>query len=69
MGFENPIHILFVAAVALVVLGPKRLPELARAAGKSMREFREALNGGVVEEQDDPAHRVRSPDAPDRGPL
>jgi sec-independent protein translocase protein TatA len=51
MGFENPIHILFVAAVALVVLGPKRLPELARAAGKSMREFREALNGGVVEEE------------------
>lgn len=104
MGIENPVHILFVAAVALVVLGPKRLPELARAAGKSMREFREALNGGVVEEPiggqvvqqtpaspagqlvqqapappsgqvvqpdvvDDPAHPVRSPDAPDRGPL
>ncbi len=51
MGIENPIHILFLAAVALVVLGPKRLPELARAAGRSMREFREALNGGVVKEE------------------
>jgi sec-independent protein translocase protein TatA len=51
MGIENPVHLLFLAAVALVVLGPKRLPELARAAGKSMREFREALNGGVVEEE------------------
>jgi len=50
VGFENPVHILFVAAIALVVLGPKRLPELTRAAGKSIREFREALNGGVVEE-------------------
>jgi sec-independent protein translocase protein TatA len=50
VGIDNPVHILFLAAVALVVLGPKRLPELARAAGKSMREFREALNGGVVEE-------------------
>jgi sec-independent protein translocase protein TatA len=91
MGIDNPVHILFLAAVALVVLGPKRLPELARAAGKSMREFREALNGGVVEEEPvgaqvvqpeiggqvvqqqeltgDPAHPVRSPDAPDRGPL
>ncbi|MGH2853462.1 MAG: Sec-independent protein translocase subunit TatA/TatB [Solirubrobacteraceae bacterium] len=49
MGIENPVHILFVAAVALIVLGPKRLPELTRAAGKSIREFREALNGGVVE--------------------
>ncbi len=69
MGIENPVHILFLAAVALVVLGPKRLPELTRAAGKSIREFREALNGGVVEEEDDPTHRVRSPDASDRGPL
>jgi sec-independent protein translocase protein TatA len=42
---------MFLAAVALVVLGPKRLPELTRAAGKSIREFREALNGGVVDEQ------------------
>ncbi len=68
MGFENPVHILFVAAIALVVLGPKRLPELTRAAGRSIREFREALNGGVVEEED-PANRVPSPDAPDSRPL
>ena len=44
-------HIIFLAAVALIVLGPKRLPELTRAAGKSIRELREALNRGVVEEQ------------------
>ena len=31
------------------MLGPKRLPELARALGKSMREFREAMNGGVID--------------------
>jgi TatA/E family protein of Tat protein translocase len=30
--------------VALIVLGPRRLPELARAVGKGVREFREALN-------------------------
>jgi sec-independent protein translocase protein TatA len=51
MGIDNPVHLMFIAAVALVVLGPKRLPELTRAAGKSIREFREALNGGVVDEQ------------------
>ncbi len=50
VGIENPVHLVFLAAVALVVLGPKRLPELTRAAGKSIREFREALNGGVVDE-------------------
>jgi sec-independent protein translocase protein TatA len=68
VGFENPIHILFVAAVALIVLGPKRLPELTRAAGRSIREFRESLQGQDTKEED-PADRVRSPDAPDRRPL
>lgn len=46
MGIENPVHLLFIAVVALVVLGPKRLPELARALGKGVREFREAISTG-----------------------
>src|ERR1700691_4160822 len=46
MGIENPVHLLFIAAVALVVLGPRRLPELARSLGKGIREFREAINDG-----------------------
>jgi sec-independent protein translocase protein TatA len=44
MGIENPVHLLFIAAVALIVLGPKRLPELAKALGHGVREFREAIN-------------------------
>jgi TatA/E family protein of Tat protein translocase len=43
MGIESPVHLLFLGAVALIVLGPRRLPELARALGKGIREFREAL--------------------------
>jgi len=71
MGIENPVHLIFLAAVALIVLGPKRLPELARAAGKGMREFRESLNGEGSEEEPvvDPAHQLPSPDAPDSRPL
>jgi sec-independent protein translocase protein TatA len=45
VGIENPVHLLFLGAVALLVLGPKRLPEVARALGKGMREFRDAING------------------------
>ena len=48
MGIENPVHLLFIAAVALVVLGPKRLPELARSLGKGIREFRESIGEGSV---------------------
>jgi sec-independent protein translocase protein TatA len=44
VGIENPVHLLFVAVVALLVLGPKRLPELARALGHGIREFRESVN-------------------------
>lgn len=47
MGIENPVHLLFIAAVALLVLGPKRLPALARALGKGIREFRAALEHGA----------------------
>jgi sec-independent protein translocase protein TatA len=46
MGIENPVHLLFIAAVALIVLGPKRLPELARSLGKGIREFRESISDG-----------------------
>lgn len=44
MGIESPVHLLFLGVIALMVLGPKRLPELARALGKGMREFRESIS-------------------------
>jgi TatA/E family protein of Tat protein translocase len=48
MGIDNPIHLIFLAGVALLVLGPKRLPEVARSLGKGIREFREAMSDGSV---------------------
>jgi sec-independent protein translocase protein TatA len=47
MGIESPIHLLFIAVVALIVLGPKRLPDLARALGQGIREFRQSLDEGA----------------------
>jgi len=61
MGIENPVHLLFVALIALLVLGPKRLPGIARAAGKGMREFREAVSG---ETSDQDASAGEPPSAP-----
>ncbi len=49
MSFVNPLHLAFVAIVALIVLGPKRFPEVARTVGKAYHEFREQLS--VVTEQ------------------
>jgi len=35
-------ELLIIAAIALIVFGPNKLPELARAFGRAMREFRKA---------------------------
>lgn len=41
----QPTHLLFVLVVALLVLGPKRLPEVGRTLGSGIRDFRQALSG------------------------
>lgn len=41
----QPTHLLFVLVIALLVLGPKRLPEAGRALGRGLRDFRSALSG------------------------
>lgn len=51
MGLMNPLHLAFIAVIALVVLGPKRLPDLAKSLGKGMREFRDSLSGDHDEPQ------------------
>jgi TatA/E family protein of Tat protein translocase len=45
MNLISPVHLLFIAAFALIFIGPRRLPEVARSVGAGMRVFRDALNG------------------------
>ena len=48
-------ELLLILAIALVVLGPKKLPDAARSLGRGMREFKETLSnmGGPRDEDDD----------------
>ena len=41
----QPTHLLIVLIVALVVLGPKRLPGAGRALGQGIKEFRSSISG------------------------
>ena len=56
----QPTHLLFVLVVALLVLGPKRLPEVGRQLGNGLRDFRAAING----ERTEPHEGVTGTSAP-----
>jgi TatA/E family protein of Tat protein translocase len=47
MSIFSPVHIVFFAVIALLVLGPKRFPEFTRALGHGVRGFRDVVNGEV----------------------
>ena len=42
----GPMELVVVLVIALVVLGPKRLPDAGRSVGKGIREFKDAVTGG-----------------------
>jgi sec-independent protein translocase protein TatA len=48
LGFDNPIHILFLLVLLLLVFGAKRLPEIGRSLGTGMRGFKESVSGDSV---------------------
>jgi sec-independent protein translocase protein TatA len=52
----GPTELIIVLVIALIVLGPKRLPEVGRSVGRGMREFKDSLSGvtGRDDEDDDP---------------
>lgn len=56
----QPTHLIFIFVVALLVLGPKRLPEVGRSLGKGIRDFRGALSG-LEEETSDVREAVTTP--------
>ena len=58
MSFLSPIHIAFFAAIALLVLGPKRFPEFTRSLGNGMREFRDVLSGASLRAESPPVAAV-----------
>jgi sec-independent protein translocase protein TatA len=45
-------EILIVLVIALVILGPKKLPDAGRSLGHGIRSFKDAISGGDKEEPD-----------------
>ena len=47
----QPTHLIVVLVVALLVLGPKRLPDAGRALGQGIREFKQSISGADGDRQ------------------
>jgi len=54
----GPMELIVVLAIALIVLGPKRLPDAGRSLGRGLREFKGAIGGS-----DEPREREDPPAA------
>ena len=50
----GPLELAIVLIIALVVFGPKRLPELGRSLGRGIREFRGSVSGDSHDEPEPP---------------
>ena len=52
-GLLSPMHLVIILLIAIVVLGPKRLPEAGRGLGEALRGFKESIGGSAHEPERD----------------
>jgi sec-independent protein translocase protein TatA len=57
----GPMELVVVLVIALLVLGPKRLPEVGRSVGKGMREFKDSLSGINQDDDEEDVKPLRQP--------
>ena len=53
-GLFQPMHLLVIFGIALLVFGPKKLPELGKGIGESIRGFKSAM---AMKDQDDSSEK------------
>jgi len=54
----GPMELIIVLAIALIVIGPKKLPDAARSLGHGMREFKDSLTNASKSDEDEDRARI-----------
>ena len=49
-GLFQPMHLIVIFGIALLIFGPKKLPELGKGIGEGIRGFKKAMADGGKEE-------------------
>ena len=65
----GPLEIAIVLIVALIVLGPKKLPDMGRSLGRGMREFKGAISGDHDDRHEDESPALAKAQAKDDEPV
>jgi sec-independent protein translocase protein TatA len=60
-GLFQPMHLLVIAGIALLIFGPKKLPELGKGLGEGVRGFKSAMQG----KEDAQAPKASMPQTPE----
>jgi len=55
----GPMELIVVLVIALVVLGPKKLPEVGKSLGKGMREFKDSISNMSSDDDRDDSKRLK----------
>ena len=63
-GLFQPMHLLVIVGIALLVFGPKKLPELGKGIGDGIRGFKSAM---AMKDQDDSSDKSASAKDQDQG--
>jgi sec-independent protein translocase protein TatA len=63
-GIFQPMHLMIIAGIALLIFGPKKLPELGKGMGEGIRGFKAAMQGRE-KEKEEPSALPPTPAAPE----
>jgi sec-independent protein translocase protein TatA len=57
-GLFQPMHLLVILIIALIIFGPKRLPELGKGLGDGIRALKEGMKDGDTKPENKPENKA-----------